>query len=513
MSGGDSEAMLPCVPVTLFDACLEEIVTIMENDSFPRFKSNSAVYKEYLSSDRSIEGTTDIFDDDDPPPAPPSLKDAALLSSYDGQSYDGKSVRSGSRGLSRSGSRRRNSASQNGDQGDSVVVWQYTGQLKPWDTYDDDAAAIIEEAYMAGKPSVMLKVKQQLGITNSKAATLHGSSDVNLVEYKVVLKNRSARLAHRQLSQKKQSNYMYQQNTVTGFERQVRRVVRKAKTRAAMHEPTALWKLILNAGIEHDGFRNSHALLKVYQSIGGLSSDEIWKAAYSAPDLAAMKLRQDQLHLDIDQPRDPNTGATQTKSAPGASKGVPGADAVPAPKGPEGGAKALEEKPGATASKGLGVTPPFSNERVKGEIEMLSVEIRLACALIRCELGGSHFLGTTAMLEAMGSVKGSVRGGVKDGTDKKQYEGPESGPQLASALFLGLGKVPLIVTSPLAGKKKPLTINAWKQICKADPLKEGYLDALRPLFTDGFIQMYEDTDPVNSEVGDLLLTRKILKFN
>jgi hypothetical protein len=25
--------------------------------------------------------------------------------------------------------------------------------------------------------------------------------------------------------------------------------------------------------------------------------------------------------------------------------------------------------------------------------------------------------------------------------------------------------------------------------------------------------MYEDTDPVNSEVGDLLLTRKILKFN
>ena len=103
----------------------------------------------------------------------------------------------------------------------------------------------------------------------------------------------------------------------------------------------------------------------------------------------------------------------------------------------------------------------------------------------------------------MGSLKGGAKGRV-DQYDGKRYDGStgrESGPQLASVLFLGLGKIPLIVTSPLAGKKKPLTINHWKRLCKANPAKLDHFDALRPLLTESFVYMFEDTDPVNSQVG------------
>ena len=71
----------------------------------------------------------------------------------------------------------------------------------------------------------------------------------------------------------------------------------------------------------------------MYGSIGGI-------AAYSAPDLKAMGLGKDHLHLDMDQPRDPKTGAVLKKSVGGTS--------------PVGGA-ALEESPDATALKALRV--------------------------------------------------------------------------------------------------------------------------------------------------------------
>ena len=61
--------------------------------------------------------------------------------------------------------------------------------------------------------SPLSRTVQTNKVQTSKAAKLQGREDGDMVEYKVVLKDRVKQLSHN-----KQSNYMYQKNVQTGFE-------------------------------------------------------------------------------------------------------------------------------------------------------------------------------------------------------------------------------------------------------------------------------------------------------